>query len=332
MRETASTSGLPGAQAVLRAVGLLKAFTAEQPVLRLPELARGAGLNKTTAHRLLSALANEGLLERLPAGAGYRLGPELLALGSRALGAAGLRAAARGELQALAFATRETATLEVLVGRDVLILDEATGDYVVGSMPSLGTRWPAHATSTGKVLLAQLPAAALDLLLDGTLAAPTARTITDPAALRRELGRVRRRGWAVAVEELEAGFVAVGAPVLAPDGVAVAAVSIGGPKSRLDHRRLGELGTLLPAVAARISARLGFQPGGRDGGHPPSSRRGRAERAGSPAATSEAASRVVPRATTPERQHALPPRAAHRAAAPRPAARSRGRAAADRRR
>jgi DNA-binding IclR family transcriptional regulator len=249
---------------VQRAVGLLKAFTADRPVQSLPDLAAGAGLNKTTAYRLLSALAHEGLVEQLPELGGYRLGPELLALGSRALGASGLRAASRSELQALAFSTRETATLEVLVGRDVLILDEAVGGHVVGSMPSIGTRWPAHTTSTGKVLLAHLPPAALDDLLGRPLAAVTPRTVTDPAALRRELARVRDRGWALASEELEAGFLAVGAPVRGAGGEVVAAVSVGGPRTRLNQERVKEIIGLLPSVARRISARLGHT----DLGHP----------------------------------------------------------------
>jgi DNA-binding IclR family transcriptional regulator len=252
--------GYPGTQAVQRALGLLKVFTAERPVLGLAELAAATGLNKTTAYRLLCALASEGLVERLTEGGGYRLGPELLALGSRALGAASLRGASRAELQGLAFTTRETATLEVLVGRDALCLDEASGDHVVASMPSIGTRWPAHATSTGKVLLAHLPEPILDRLLDTPLAAPTPRTIVDPVALRRELARIRERGWALASEELEAGFLAVAAPVRGAADEVVAAVSVGGPRSRLSQERVKEILALLPAATARISARLGFEP------------------------------------------------------------------------
>src|SRR5262245_33967832 len=115
----------PGTQAALRAVRLLKAFAPPgHESLRLFELAREVGLNKTTAYRLLTALESEGLVERGPDGEAYRLGPELLALGARTFGASELREAARPELAALSRSTRETATLEVLVGRDVLILDE----------------------------------------------------------------------------------------------------------------------------------------------------------------------------------------------------------------
>jgi DNA-binding IclR family transcriptional regulator len=248
----------PGTQAVLRAISLLKAFTPDHPERSLAELCRGVGLNKTTAYRLLSALESEGLVERPPGGEGYRLGPELLALGNRALRAGELRQAGRPELLALAQQTRETATLEVRIDRDVLILDEALGGYVIGSTPSIGTRWPAHATSTGKVLLAFLAADELERWLRGPLPAPTRRTQSDPAALRGELLRVRERGVAVSAEELEPGFVAVGAPVRQAAGDVVAAISVGGPKSRLTPERVSAIARAVRDAATRISRRLGY--------------------------------------------------------------------------
>ena len=250
----------PGTQAVVRAVRLLKAC-AGRPAPRLGDLCRSQRLHKTTAYRLLSALESEGLLERTDDDA-YRLGPEMVALGSQALGAPQLREAARRELDRLAEATRETATLEVLAGDDVLILDEAMGGRVVGTVPSLGTRWPAHATSTGKVLLAyrsngHTPARALPGF--------TPRTIVDPATLARELARVRRRGYAVSAEELEPGFVAVGAPVHAADGTVVAAISVGGPRTRLTAGRITEGARLVRGAAERISRALGYRSGVEEG-------------------------------------------------------------------
>ena len=250
----------PGTQAVLRAVRLLKALGPAQGELSLGDLVRLVGLNKTTTYRLLTALEAEGLVQRGPGGEGYRLGPELLALGSRALGASDLRHAGRGELSALASATRETASLEVLVGAHALILDEAMGSHLVGTTPSVGTRWPAHATATGKVLLAELGEAELAGLLGATLPALTPRTVTDPAALRRELGRIRERGFATNLEELEPGYTTVAVPVRTQGGRVVAALSIGGPRLRLSPERLVEVAKLLPAPAARISERLGFRP------------------------------------------------------------------------
>ena len=249
----------PGTQAVLRAVRLLKAIGKAPTEPTLGELVRAVGLNKTTAYRLLTALEAEGLVERGTSD-GYRLGPELAALGSRALGARDLREAARGELTALAKQTRETAHLEVRVGAETLILDEVMGSHRVGTTPSLGTRWPAHATSTGKVLLAALSDDGLDALLKPPLAALTPRTITELKALRRELQRVRERGYATGIEELEPGYMAVAVPVVARDGQVVAAVGIGGPRVRLDPERLAAIAKTLPRHAARISERLGALP------------------------------------------------------------------------
>lgn len=250
----------PGTQAVRRAVELLKAFPPERPERRLADLALAVGLNRTTAYRLLSALQSEGMIER--DGPVYRLGPEIMALGARAAGTGHLRAAARLELVALAEETGETVTVEVLVGRgrDVLILDEATGRHLVGTVPSLGTRWPAHATSTGKVLLAHAPDEAIADFLSEPLDRLTPRTIVDPGAFRRELARVREKGHAVTWEEIELGFVAVSVPIRSASGEVVAALSVGGPKPRFPTDRVTELAARLPATAERISERLGFRP------------------------------------------------------------------------
>ena len=254
-----SQEAYPGTQAVLRAVRLLKAVGAHSGEPTLADLVQAVGLNKTTTYRLLTALEAEGLVERA-SDEGYRLGPELLALGGRALGAQDLRAAAHGELVALAKQTREAAHLEVRVGGETLILDEVMGSHRVGTTPSVGTRWPAHATSTGKVLLAALGASDLEAFLTTPLPALTPRTITHPQALRRELLRVRERGYATGIEELEPGFMAVAVPVHSRGGQVVAAIGIGGPRVRLDPERLGAIAKTLPPFAARISQRLGAAP------------------------------------------------------------------------
>jgi DNA-binding IclR family transcriptional regulator len=251
-----TTTPYAGTQAVRRAVLLLKAFPAAQPERSLTELAQTVGLNRTTAYRLLTALQSQGMVER--AGSVYRLGPEMLALGARAASASHLRSASRGELTSLAEETGETATVEVLVGRDALILDEAIGRYLVGTVPSLGTRWPAHATSTGKALLAFAPDDVVDDFLAEPLARLTPKTIVDPAQFRRELARVRDRGHAVTAEEVELGFIAVSVPVRGEGGIAVAALSVGGPKARFPGDRIAPLAESLGAAAGRIAGRLGY--------------------------------------------------------------------------
>jgi DNA-binding IclR family transcriptional regulator len=249
----------PGTQAVARAVSLLKAFSDARPEWRLSDLARAARLHKATTHRLLAALAREGMVVRDPTGELYRLGPEAIALGARAARANDLRTVSRSELEALAAQTGESVTLEVPVGSDMLILDEVLGRSLIGATASLGTRWPAYATSTGKAVLAALSDAERRRRLGGAgrLARYTPRTIVSPLALRTELARVWRRGYATAIEELERGYVAVGAALRGPDGQPVAAISVGGPRPRFPAARLATLGPLVRAVADRISRRLG---------------------------------------------------------------------------
>lgn len=237
-----------GTQVVVRAVRMLKLFTPERPEWQPIELGEALRLTKTTTHRLLGALESEGLVARRPTG--FRLGPAAVALGAQALRSSDLRSRVRPLLRELASETGETASLEVLVDRDVLILDEVAGPHLVAATAESGTRWPVHATSTGKALLAAMtPQERRALLGRRPLSRFTEATITDPAELERELREVAERGWASAVEELEEGYVAVGAALLSPWGDAVGALSLGGPAQRIDAGRLAGLGERLRNAA-----------------------------------------------------------------------------------
>ncbi len=254
-----TTKAYPGTQSVLRALSLLKAFDDNHPTWGLSELARAVDLNKTTAFRLLSALESEGMVARGPDGESYMLGPDVVMLGGRALRANNLRDIVRPELEALAAETRETASLEILSGREMLVIDEIVGAHLVSGVPSLGSRWPLHASSTGQALLAFLPAEAVANLLPVALIPVTPYTVTDRAALRAELERTRARGYSVADETLELALVAIAAPVYNHDGQVVATLSIAGPKSRVTPGHVSDIGQQVMAAADRVSARLGFR-------------------------------------------------------------------------
>lgn len=242
-----------GAQAALRAIRLLKQFTAEKPELQLAEISASAGLNKTTTHRLLQALHSEELLERNPANGAYRLGRGMMALGVQALSNNDLRLRARPFLKRLAEETGETATLEVPVDDTMLILDEVSGRHFVGASGNVGTRWPIHATSTGKAFIAFEQHGA-DRLAD-TLASFTPKTITEMESLERQLGEIRNRGFAETVDELEEGFTGVGAVVRGGMGEILGALSICGPSHRMSEGRRAQLGSTLIATAGYLQPR-----------------------------------------------------------------------------
>jgi DNA-binding IclR family transcriptional regulator len=237
---------------------LLKALNESEREMTLQELSKTADLTKTTTPRLLAALESEGLVARGLAQNAYRLGPAIVAMGLQALRTNDLRAAVRLSLEQLAAETGETATLEILSGNQMLILDEAAGRHLVSASIEIGTRWPLHATSTGKALLACLSEEQRRDLLKKSLTSYTSSTETNPQELSRELERIRKNGYATATDELEAGFNAVAAVLLGPMGEPLGAISVGGPSSRVPKHSLRGLGLKLKAVAESISERLGY--------------------------------------------------------------------------
>jgi DNA-binding IclR family transcriptional regulator len=245
-------------QSVQRAATLLKAFESGPPELGVSELSRKAGLHKSTASRLLATLEREGLLERVPGTEKYRLGFLLVRLAGQVAHFSDVRQAARPELIALAEHSRETVHLAVIDGAEVINVDQVAGPHIVGLSNWVGRKTPLHCAANGKALLAFQPQPAIERVLAGPLPRFTDRTITDPTRLRAELDEVRRRGYAVALGEIEEGLNAVAAPVRDAGGQVVAAVSVSGPAYRVLAKQVAELGALTVQAADKISARLGY--------------------------------------------------------------------------
>ena len=249
------TAAPQGAQAALRAIRLLKLFTPERPQMSLADISQAAGLNKTTTHRLLAALRSEDLVDKDPTTGRYRLGTGLMALGVQALSNSDLRLRARPLLKRLARESGETATLEVPIDDSMLILDEVAGAHVVGAAGNVGTRWPLHATSTGKALIA-FDAQALDRL-HGKLSPLTQNTIVDRRELLRQLEYIRRRGYAESIDELEEGFSGVGTVIRGGLGEVLGSLSVCGPTQRMTRARRAQLGKRLQEAARHLQSAVG---------------------------------------------------------------------------
>jgi DNA-binding IclR family transcriptional regulator len=241
-------------QTVDRALQLLQAFETPEQELGVTELAGALGVHKSTASRLAATLAGRGFLERAPGSESFRLGPELGRLGLLAArGGDDLVEVTRPAMARLAADTGETVNLALLEGDEAVNVAQVDGRHIVGVGSWTGRRTALHCTANGKVLLAFAPGARRESRLE----AFTARTIASPAALERELRRVRSSGYATAVGELEDGLHAVAVPLFDRAGRCVAALSVSGPAYRLPPEKLAELAERCAGAAAEIESRLG---------------------------------------------------------------------------
>ena len=244
-------------QSVDRAVAILE-ILARDGEAGVTEVARELGVHKSTASRLLAALDRRELVAQDAARGRYRLGVGLVRLAGAASRGLDLVQESRPVCRALAQEVGETVNLAILSGRDALYLDQVAGPAALSPHNWAGQRIPLHATSDGKVLLAYLPEAELAECLAPPLARFTERTITAATGFARLLDEVRRRGYATAVDELEAGLTAVAAPVRNAEGVVVASISASGPSFRIPADRIPVLAASVRRAAAEISRRLGW--------------------------------------------------------------------------
>src|SRR5690348_5936202 len=245
-------------RSVERAIGILD-LLAQGGWRTGAELARGLGVHRSTALRLLGTLERHALVECDSRTARYRLGRRLPQLASVVTGEFDLRYVARPICEQLAGATGETATFELLIGDDIVPIEQATASNSVVTINWLGRRYPVHCTASGKAFLAFGPAAVRERLLARPLEQVTPRTITDRAELERQLEAARQSGVASTHEELEMGLDAIAAPVYGPDGEMVAAVDVSGPSHRLRSGNRPNLERLTLDAAADLSRRLGFR-------------------------------------------------------------------------
>ncbi|MEK4243289.1 IclR family transcriptional regulator [Janibacter sp. FSL W8-0316] len=251
------TERLTSAAATAR---ILQAFGHHATQLGVSELGRRVGVSKSTAHRIIWTLVDEGLLEKVEETGLFRLTSTMRSLGQRAETAQQLHEAATIPLDELRTLTRGTLHVAILDGADVLYIERREGPGTIPVFREVGSRNAAHCTSSGKVLLAHLPHDQQDRAVDRLrLGRKTPRTITTREELLRELAVVRRQGFAENRGESEPGMCSIAAPVRAPLGAVVASLSVA---MYVEDVEVG-LRHLAPPViqaANRVSAALGWRP------------------------------------------------------------------------
>lgn len=226
------------------------------------ELALELGVHKSTVSRLIASMEARGFVEQVSDRGKYRIGFTVVRLAGAAETPFDLGRQGQDICDMLALEVGETANLAVLdtdTGQAVNVV-EAQSPSSVALRSWVGQSSPAHATSSGKALLADLPPKELTAVLGSRLQRYTDTTITSMAELRADLAEVNRRGWALADEEYEVGLVAVGAPVRDYTGAVVAALCVSGPRYRLDPAEGARVGAVVAAAADRLSERFGYAP------------------------------------------------------------------------
>ena len=267
MERSMEEAGGGGIQVIARAADILRALRSAPGGLSQAEVAEQVGLARSTIHRLLNALEDEGLVETGPRGR-HRLGPEIGRLADTAW--RGVISSVHPLLEELSHEVNETADLSVLDRDRATFVDQVVTPHRLLAVSSVGESFPLHCTANGKAFLAGLPPQDLARALAGGLVALTPHTITDPAALAEELDRVREDGIAYDREEHAEGICAVG---IVLRGLAVA-VSVPLPAQRF-YGREAELRDALLGWAARVEQawRRG-RPGGTPGSGPTGRRPG----------------------------------------------------------
>ncbi len=229
----------------------------DQPEIRLSEAARYLGVASSTAHRLLAMLAYRGFVRQDAASKAYRPGPALTGMVFAVLRRNDIQAIATPVLRRLSELLRETVDVAMLDGATVRFIAAVEGPTAVRVGSRLGRSLPAHCTSAGKAMLAQLPRAELHQLLpDEQLERTTPRSLGSRAALEAELSQIRERGYAVNREESEEGVVAISVPIPTYASGMRLSLNAAAPQHRLTKSRYARLSAGLARAARSIADEL----------------------------------------------------------------------------
>jgi DNA-binding IclR family transcriptional regulator len=246
-----------GVQSIERAFAILEEIARSREGISLANLSSRVGLHNSTTFHLVKTMVSLGYVRQLM-DKRYRVGRPLFVLAANALDDVEMVSLAMPILEDLSRETGEAGHFAVRMGDSVVVMARTGGSGAFQLAERMGIVRPAHCTALGKVILAALRPEKLDLFLErAELRAFTAKTITDVAALRRELDEVRRAGIAFDDGEFDAELRCVGVPVKDFSGRLIGAIGISGPIWRLSIQALQSRAKLVEAAAARLSAEFG---------------------------------------------------------------------------
>ena len=222
--------------------------------LTAADISKQIGVAKPTVYRLLNTLQSRDYVARDGDGTRYQLGSAALSLGSAATSGAGLVSLVRPFMTGLAASYGETVNLAIMTGGQILYLDVLQSGHRLRTEIPVGSRDHLHSTALGKAILAALPDREARAILSTVELVPvTPSTITAIPALLRQFTAIRQAGYAVDHEENETGSVCVAAAIRGLDGRPVGALSVSGPKWRVDDQQVTVMGAELVSICSSLS-------------------------------------------------------------------------------
>lgn len=244
-------SSTPSVQSLVRGLDVIRSFGPADQRQTLSQVASATGLARATARRFLHTLITEGYADT--DGQDFWLTPRILELGYAYMSGLGLPAIAQPHLEKLVAKVGESSSLSVLDQQDVVYVSRVPVRRIMTVNITIGTRFPAYATSMGRVLLAGLPADKREAYLASVnLERLTPHTKTDSSALAEELEAVAKQGYCIVNQELELGLRSLASPVYNPQGEVVAAVNVS--TQTAVHTAEDVRTSILPAVQATAQA------------------------------------------------------------------------------
>lgn len=246
-------------QSLDRGLAVIRAFGPGRERLSLSDVARETGLTRAAARRFLLTLVKLGYVRS--DGREFSLRPRVLELGYAYLSGLAMPEIASPHLEELVARVRESSSISVLDGDHIVYVARVPTKRIMTVAISVGTRFPAYATSMGRVLLAGMAPADLDrYLAEADFESFTGRTVTDPDRLREIVREVAKQGYALVDQELEEGLRAIAAPIHGAGGAVTAAINVSAHASRVSMAAMrAELLPAMQETARRIEADLRSQ-------------------------------------------------------------------------
>jgi IclR family KDG regulon transcriptional repressor len=249
-----------GIKSTVKSLKVLELFSPQKREWSVQDMAEMLRYHKSSIQRIVSTLEREGFLKRVQSNRGvYRLGPQVLFLGSIADMSTDLRSVARPIMAQLVKRVQETSYLCILEGNQCLYVEKVESSQPIQIIHAVGKRNPLHCTGVGKALMSGMTEQEIRKFVSaGRLKSFTPHTITKVDSLLLEIEQIRKSGVAYDLEELDLGVECVAAPIHNHAGRVVAAVSISGPAQRFTPEVLPRFEKEVRACARAVSWELGF--------------------------------------------------------------------------